>query len=190
VTPSNAPDAYRLLRQSIADPDPVIFLEPKSRYSVASATPATTLTLDEAPPAWRSLEARKGTDCTIIAYGAMIATALDAAESLAADPDPIDSGVLDLRCLAPIDTETLVATVRRTGRAVIVHEAPISLGLGAEIAALLAGHVFEALKAPVARVAPPDTPYPPASLEDTWLPNAGTIADAVRRTVAARPTAH
>jgi pyruvate dehydrogenase E1 component beta subunit len=188
ITPSNAADAYRLLRQSIADPDPVIFLEPKARYGV-SETNSQSLTTEGLPP-WKAAEARSGSDCTIVTYGAMVTTAVEAADELAAAAEPTDVGVLDLRCLAPIDTETLVATVRGTGRAVVVHEAPLSLGIGAEIAARLAEHVFDALKAPIVRVAPPDTPYPPASLEDTWLPTARTIAEAVREAMSARPPRH
>jgi pyruvate dehydrogenase E1 component beta subunit len=190
IAPSNPLDAYRLLRQSIEDPDPVIFLEPKARYGIAEGTGRDALNLNNAPSPWKAIEIRPGSDCTIVAYGAMVARALETADQLASADEPINAGVLDLRCLAPIDTETLVSAVRRTGRAVIVHEAPTSLGIGAEVAAILAGQALDALKAPVIRVAPPDTPYPPASLEDQWLPNAATIADAVRRTLAARPTPH
>lgn len=182
LEPSNAADAYRMLRQAIDDPDPVIFLEPKSRYKVPEAD-GTHLTA-EGPAPWKAVEVHPGRDCTIIAYGAMVAVALEAAAELAASAgstDPIEAGVLDLRCLAPIDTAALVDAARRTGRVVIAHEAPRSLGVAAEVAARLAEHAFDALKAPVTRVAAPDTPYPPASLEDNWLPSKEDIKAAVTR---------
>ena len=189
VTPSNAADAYRLLRQAIDDPDPVIYLEPKSRYGIADGENTPPLSV-EGPPPWKAVEVLPGADCTIVTYGAMVAKALKAAGALAAGPAHIDAGVLDLRCLAPIDTRTLVDTVRRSGRAVVVHEASMSLGIGAEVAARIAEHAFDSLKAPILRVAPPDTPYPPASLEDQWLPDAAAISDAVHRTMAASSPGH
>jgi pyruvate dehydrogenase E1 component beta subunit len=126
--------------------------------------------------------ARPGDACTIVAYGAMVPRALEAAEALGAEGT--DARVLDLRSLAPLDLDLLAACVRETGRVVVVHEAPRTLGMGAEVAARVQELAFDFLEAPVARVTGWDTPYPPAALEGTYLPSAERIADAVRRTVA------
>ncbi|HSJ51672.1 MAG TPA: alpha-ketoacid dehydrogenase subunit beta [Actinomycetota bacterium] len=177
VVPADALDAYRLLRLSIDDPDPVIFLEPKARYWVKS-----TGELGAAGPGLglaRSL--REGDACVLIAYGSMVARCLEAAERLA--DEGLECTVLDLRSLVPLDVGTIRDAVRRTGRAVVVHEAPLTLGMGAEVAARIMEEAFDYLQAPVARVTGPDVPYPPASLEPTYLPNVERIADAVRRTV-------
>lgn len=177
VVPSTALDAYNLLVRSIADPDPVIFLEPKSRYwsRETGELPADGL------PIGRARVMREGTDCTIVAYGAMVARSLQAAQRLA--EEGIDAEVLDLRTLVPIDLEALRTSVRGTGRAVVVHEAPLTLGMGAEIAARIMEEAFDYLEAPVNRVTGYDTPYPPATLERYYLPSADRIADAVRRAV-------
>jgi 2-oxoisovalerate dehydrogenase E1 component beta subunit len=179
VVPSSPLDAYRLLRLSIADPDPVIFLEPKSRYG---ATEEGELGAD-GPPIGRASVVRDGDDCVVVSYGAMVAVAFEAAEAL--EHEGVSCCVIDLRSLVPLDIETVVERVRGTGRAVVVHEAPRTLGMGAEIAARITEEAFDRLRAPVARVTGPDVPYPPASLEPEYRPDAGRVADAVRRTLAA-----
>jgi pyruvate dehydrogenase E1 component beta subunit len=178
VVPSDPLDAYRLLRLSIEDPDPVIFLEPKSRYwAKADGTPAT-----DGPGLGRARTLRPGDACALFSYGAMVHRCLEAADALAAEG--LECRVVDLRSLVPLDVESIAGSVRETGRAVVVHEAPLTLGFGAEVAARIMEEAFDHLEAPVARVTGPDVPYPPASLEQTYLPSVERIAAAVRRTVA------
>jgi 2-oxoisovalerate dehydrogenase E1 component beta subunit len=178
VVPSSALDAYRLLMQSIADPDPVIFLEPKSRYwSKESGDLAA-----DGSPIGKARTIRDGSSCTIVAYGAMVARSLQAAEKLS-DSDGVEAEVIDLRSLVPLDIEALGESVRRTGRAVVVHEAPLTLGMGAEVSARIMEEAFDFLEAPVIRVAGYDTPYPPATLEKHYLPSVDRITHAVLRTV-------
>jgi 2-oxoisovalerate dehydrogenase E1 component beta subunit len=177
VVPSTPLDAYCLLMRSIADPDPVIFFEPKSRYwSKESGELAA-----DGPPIGKARVVRDGSDCTIVSYGAMVARSLQAAKRLA--EDGVEAEVIDLRSLVPMDIEALGDSVRRTGRAVIVHEAPLTLGMGAEIAARIMEEAFDYLEAPVIRVTGYDTPYPPATLESHYLPSVDRITKAVRRTV-------
>jgi pyruvate dehydrogenase E1 component beta subunit len=177
VVPSSPLDAYRLLRLSIDDPDPVIFLEPKSRYwSKETGEP----TLD-GPGIGQARTVRDGDSCAVIAYGAMVTRCLEAAEVLSAED--IEVSVLDLRSLVPLDVEAIGEAVRAIGRAVVVHEAPLTLGMGAEIVARIVEEAFDQLEAPVARVTGPDVPYPPASLEHRYLPSAERISTAVRKVV-------
>ncbi len=178
VVPSAPLDAYRLLRMSIDDPDPVIFLEPKSRYWTREEGELEA----GGDPIGRARVVREGEACVVIAYGAMVARCLAAADALEAEG--IACCVIDLRSLVPLDVDTLAERVRTTGRAVVVHEAPRTLGMGAEIAARLMEAAFDHLEAPIARVTAPDVPYPPASLEQAFLPSIERIADAIRRTVA------
>jgi 2-oxoisovalerate dehydrogenase E1 component beta subunit len=175
VSPGTPADAYRLLRQAIACPDPVIFLEPKRRYW---AKEAATLSV-QGPPIDQALVRRPGKDVTLIAYGAMVATALEAAE--AAAEEGWDAEVIDLRSLSPVDDQTLTESVRRTGRAVVVHEAAGFGGYGAEIAARLTEQCFYHLEAPVLRVTGLDIPYPPPHLERYHLPSTDRILDAIAR---------
>ena len=178
VVPSGPLDAYRLLRMSIADPDPVVFLEPKSRYWSKEKGE-----LDPGGDAiGRARVLRDGDACVLIAYGAMVTRCLSAADELASGG--LACCVIDLRSLVPLDVETIAGHVRASGRAVVVHEAPRTLGMGAEIAARIMETAFDRLEAPVARVAAPDVPYPPASLEQEYLPSVERIVEAVRRTVA------
>jgi len=177
VVPSNALDAYRLLRAAIADPDPVVFLEPKARYWAKEEGNLTT----EGPGIGEAVVVRDGAACTIVSYGAMVHRCLEAAARL--EERGIGCRVLDLRSLVPLDLGALGEAVRRTGRLVVVHEAPRTLGMGAEIAARAMEEAFDHLEAPVARVTGYDTPYPPASLEDRWLPSVERIVAAVERTV-------
>jgi 2-oxoisovalerate dehydrogenase E1 component subunit beta len=178
VVPSGPLDAYRLLRMSIADADPIIFLEPKSRYW---SKEEGELDLG-GDPIGRARVIRDGESCVVVSYGAMLSRSVAAADALAAEG--IACCVIDLRSLVPLDTETIAERVRAIGRAVVVHEAPRTLGMGAELAARIMETAFDHLEAPVARVAAPDVPYPPASLEQEYLPSVERIADAVRRTVA------
>lgn len=178
VCPSTPLDAYRLLSQAIADPDPVIVLEPKSRYWSKEQGE-----LDAGGPGIgvaRTL--RAGDACTLVTYGAMVQRCLEAAETLSAEG--VEVAVLDLRSLSPLDLDALGAAVRATGRVVVVHEAPRTLGMGAEIAARVMEVAFDRLEAPVARVTGWDVPYPPASLEHVHVPSAERIVAAVRTTVA------
>jgi len=175
VAPSSPLDAYRLLRASIDDPDPVIFLEPKSRYRATEEGELTT----EGPGLGRARVLREGNDCTMIAYGAMVSRCLDAADTLAAEA--IRCRVLDLRSLVPLDVDAIAESARATGRVVVVHDAPRTLGMGAEIAATIMEEAFADLKAPVERVTGYDVPYAPASLEHRYLPSVERIGAAVRR---------
>jgi len=177
VTPGTAADAYVLLRQAISSPDPVIFLEPKRRYwSKETVWPHCGIAMD---PMDRALVRRPGTDVTLIAYGGALATALEAAE--VAEEDGRSAEVIDLRSLSPFDDETVTASVKRTGRAIVVHEASRFCGYGAEVAARLSEQCFHYLEAPILRVAGFDIPYPPPSLEEYHLPSVDRILDAIDR---------
>jgi pyruvate dehydrogenase E1 component beta subunit len=178
VVPSGPLDAYRLLRLSIADRDPVVFLEPKSRYWVTEAGELEA----GGDPIGHARVVRNGDACVVIAYGAMVARSLAAADAL--ENDGVSCCVIDLRSLVPLDVETIAGRVRAIGRVVVVHEAPRTLGMGAEIVARIVETAFDHLEAPVARVTAPDVPYPPASLEREYLPGPERIAEAVRRTIA------
>jgi pyruvate/2-oxoglutarate/acetoin dehydrogenase E1 component len=177
VSPSTALDAYRLLRLAIVEPDPVIVLEPKARYW---SKEEGELTVD-GPGIGQGRVLRDGGACAIFTYGAMVARCLEAADVL--DGDGVKARVVDLRSLSPLDVELIEACVRETGRAVVVHEAPRTLGLGAEIAAIAMERAFDLLEAPVARVTGWDVPYPPAALEHWYLPSVQRIVAAVRQTV-------
>ena len=176
VTPATPGDAYGLLAAAIADPDPVIFLEPKARYWARQELdlPLPPLPLD------RARVAREGSDATVVAYGPTVQTALAAAETAAGEGVSLE--VIDLRSLAPLDMDTLAASVRKTRRAVVVHEAPVFMGMGAEIAARLMHDLFDVLAAPVERVGSATTPYPPSRVEKLFLPDADRILEAVDRT--------
>jgi pyruvate dehydrogenase E1 component beta subunit len=175
VTPGGPADAYHLLRQSIACADPVIFLEPKLRYWSREPIPA-----DPGPAIDRAVVRRAGRDVTLIAYGAMVGTAMQAAEAAAAD-EGWDVEVVDLRSLSPFDDATVAGSVRRTGRAVVVHEAAGFGGYGAEVAARLTEQCFHYLEAPILRVTGFDIPYPPPMLERHHLPGVDRILDAIAR---------
>ena len=178
VCPSTPGDAYRLLRLAIADPDPVVVLEPKARYWMKEETDLTT----EGPPIGEGRIAREGDAVTVFAYGAMVARCLQAAMTLA--DEGVSARVVDLRTLSPLDTDLIARCVRETGRAVVVHEAPKTLGLGAEVTARIVEEAFDFLEAPVRRVTGWDVPYPPAALEERYLPGVDRIATAVREVVA------
>jgi 2-oxoisovalerate dehydrogenase E1 component beta subunit len=175
VTPGTPSDAYRLLRQAIDCPDPVVFLEPKRRYWSRE----TAVLTQEGPPIDRAVVRRPGKDVTLIAYGGMVTTALEAAE--AAVEEHWDVEVIDLRSLSPFDDQTLAESVSRTGRALIVHEAAGFVGYGAEVAARLTEQCFHYLQAPILRVTGFDIPYPPPRLEQFHLPSTDRILDAIAR---------
>ncbi|GII86998.1 putative pyruvate dehydrogenase E1 component, beta subunit [Sphaerisporangium siamense] len=175
VTPATVADAYSLLREAIDDPDPVIFLEPKKLYwsKAQVALPART------EPFGRAAIRRPGADATVVAYGPAVPVALEAAE--AAAEEGWDLEVLDLRTIVPFDDDTVVASVRRTGRCVVLSEAAGFGGVGAEIAARVQERCFHSLLAPVLRVTGFDIPYPPPMLEHHHLPSVDRILDALDR---------
>jgi 2-oxoisovalerate dehydrogenase E1 component beta subunit len=178
VSCANPVDAYFMIQQAIAADDPVIFFEPKRRYWTKAEvdTDATPV------PLHRAQVVRQGSDVTIVAYGPMVATALDAASAAAEEGRELE--VIDLRSLSPLDTATVIDSVHRTGRLIVVHEASVTLGLGAEIAARVQEKAFYSLESPVLRVCGFDTPYPASRLEEEWLPNIDRILDAVDRSLA------
>ncbi|MBX6355014.1 MAG: alpha-ketoacid dehydrogenase subunit beta [Micromonosporaceae bacterium] len=179
VACATAGDAYWMIQQAIASDDPVIFFEPKRRYWDKGEVDLDS-SLSEAYPLHASRVVRPGTDATVLAYGPMVRTALDAAAAAAEEGRSLE--VIDLRSLSPLDLDPVYGSVRRTGRCVVVHEAPGNLGLGAEIAARVTEECFYSLEAPVLRVAGFDTPYPPARLEEAYLPDLDRVLDAVDRT--------
>ena len=176
VACANPSDASTMIQQAIACDDPVVFFEPKRRYWVKGDLEEYADDLDLST----ARIVRPGTDATVVAYGPMVLTALEAAVAAAADGRDLE--VIDLRSLSPLDTATIVGSVRRTGRLVVVHEAAVTLGMGAEIAARVQDKAFYSLLAPVQRVGGFDTPYPPSRIEDDWLPDLDRILDAVDRT--------
>ena len=178
VACSNPLDAYTMLRQAVLSDDPVIFFEPKRRYWEKA-----DVDLSAAPdPLEKARVVRSGRDATLIAYGPMVRTCLDAAT--AAEEDGHDLEVVDLRSLSPLDLPTVVESVRRTRRAVVVHEAPSFVGLGAEIAARLSEDLYYEMEAPVLRVTGYDTPYPPSRMEEEYLPDLDRVLHAVDRSLA------
>ncbi len=179
VIPSTPADAKGLLLSAIFDDDPVLFLEPKRIYrAVTGEVPDG----DHRVQIGQAATVRPGSDVSVFAYGAMMPPALQAAETLAAEG--ISAEVVDLRSLVPLDEAAVLASVEKTGRAVIVHEAPRFCGFGAELSAILAEKALYSLKAPVVRVTGYDTPFPYA-LESLYLPGADRIAHAVRATARA-----
>jgi 2-oxoisovalerate dehydrogenase E1 component beta subunit len=167
VSCSNPSDAYTMIQQAITSDDPVVFFEPKRRY------------WEKGDVELGARVAREGGDATLIAYGPMVRTALDAATAAAEDGRNLE--VIDLRSLSPVDYETIYASVRKTGRAVVVHEAPGNIGLGAELAARISEQCFYSLEAPVLRVTGYDVPYPAARVEEEYLPDLDRVLDAVDR---------
>ncbi|WP_422933525.1 alpha-ketoacid dehydrogenase subunit beta [Sinomonas sp. P47F7] len=199
VSPADPQQGYSLLKAAVRMPDPVIFMEPKSRYwqkgQVVTEAAANLSTTDDGGDAPSSAEitragltagsltgariARPGRHLTLVAWGAMVARCLQVAE-LAAE-DGIDVEVLDLRWLKPIDADALATSVGKTRRAVVVHEAPRTSGLGAEVAQLITERCFGTLKAPVERVTGFDVPYPSGDLEDEYIPNIDRILFGIQR---------
>ncbi|MEA2555155.1 MAG: 2-oxoisovalerate dehydrogenase component beta subunit [Actinomycetota bacterium] len=177
VVPSSALDGYTLMRHAIADPDPVVILEPKVRYWSKEAGELEA----DGPGIGVGRVVRDGDGAAIVTYGAMVATCVEAADALTADG--VQARVVDLRSLSPLDDELLATSARETGRVVVVHEAPRTLGMAAEIAARLMELAFDHLEAPVGRVTGYDVPYPPASLEAHYRPSVERIRAAVLEAV-------
>ena len=178
VSPANASDAYWMLQQAIATDDPVIFLEPKRRYWDKGEVDTSAIP----DPLHKARIVASGTDVTLAAYGPMVKVCLDAAAAAESEGHHLE--VVDLRTISPIDFDTIQSSVARTGRLVVVHEAPVFMGSGAEIAARITEHCFYQLQAPVLRVGGYHTPYPPSRLEDHYLPDLDRVLDAVDRALA------
>ncbi|RME47064.1 MAG: alpha-ketoacid dehydrogenase subunit beta [Caldilineae bacterium] len=177
VIPSNPYDAKGLLHASVEDPDPVLFLEHMKLYrSFRQEVPEGRYTV----PLGKAAVAREGEDVTVIAYGAMLHAALQAADLIAAE-EGASVEVIDLRTIAPLDEETIAASVDKTGRAVVVHEAPRAGGVGAEVAAVINERSLYSLLKPVVRVTCPDAPFPVPSVEDWVIPGPTRIAAAIRQ---------
>jgi 2-oxoisovalerate dehydrogenase E1 component beta subunit len=179
VEPSTAYDAKGLIKAAIRDPDPVLYFEHKKLYRLPRLR-------EELPPDDYIVEIGKarvvseGRDLSIITFGAMVLTALDAAEEL--EKEGLDVEIIDLRTLAPLDKQTILASVKKTSRALILHEASRTGGIGGEIAAMLAEEAFEWLDAPVVRLASIDTPVPYSPpLEDYYLPQTRDVVSAARK---------
>jgi pyruvate dehydrogenase E1 component beta subunit len=178
VSPSNANDAYWMIHQAIESRDPVMFFEPKRRYWQKGQ-----VNLDQAPmPLHKASTVRQGSDVTIVTYGPMVVTALQAAENALAEGINIE--VIDIRSISPIDFGHIVESVKRTGRLIVTHEAPTFVSISSEIAAKIAELCYYYLEAPVIRVGGFDVPYPAAKLEELYLPDADRLMEAVDRVLA------
>jgi 2-oxoisovalerate dehydrogenase E1 component beta subunit len=175
VSCSNPNDAYWMIQQSIASDDPVVFFEPKRRYWAKGEVSDSPLPLHQARVV------RTGAHITLAAYGPMVTTALEAAS--VADDEGHDVEVLDLRTLSPLDMPTILESVRKTGRLIVIHEAWRSYSISSEVAARVQEQAFYSLEAPVMRVTGYDTQYPPSRLEEEWLPNVDRILDAIDRSL-------
>ncbi|MFE7416075.1 alpha-ketoacid dehydrogenase subunit beta [Rhodococcus sp. NPDC057529] len=181
VTCSNSADAHLMIRQAIASDDPVLFFEPKRRYWEKGEVDLGSAV--DAYPLHRARTVVEGTDVTLLAYGPLVTTAVQAARVAAEEGTSVE--VIDLRSLSPLDMDTIEASVRKTGRLVVTHEAPVFLGIGAEIAARVSERCFYHLEAPVLRVGGFAIPYPPAKLEEHFLPDVDRMLDAVDKSTAA-----
>ncbi len=178
VAPSTPNDAYWMIQEAIASDDPVIFFEPMSRY-----WPKGDVDTEENPvPLHASRVVRTGTDATIVAWAGMVPVALRAAEVAAEEGRSLE--VVDLRSLAPIDYAPVLQSVQKTGRLIVAQEAPGTVSVASEVAAVVAEKAFYSLESPVLRVAGFDTPFPPAKLEGVYLPDADRILEAVDRALA------
>ncbi len=177
VSPATVADGYAMTRAAIAADDPIVVLEPKRRYWMKDDVdlPVTT------EPLHKAVVRRPGDDVTVVAYGPMVRTAMEAAA--AGEDEGWSLEVIDLRSLSPIDTDTLVASVQKTGRMIVVHEAAQTLGIGSEIAARVQQEAFYHLEAPILRATGFDTPYPPAMLESFFLPDVDRILDRVEESL-------
>ncbi|WP_460775278.1 alpha-ketoacid dehydrogenase subunit beta [Microbacterium sp. GXF7504] len=178
VSPSTPNDAYWMIQDAIASDDPVVFMEPKSRYWPKGEVDLS----DRALPLHASRIVRRGTDVTLVGHGAMVAMLLQAAAL--AESEGVSAEVVDLRSLSPVDYGPILDSVRRTGRMVYAQEAPGFTSLGSEIAATVMEQAFYALEAPVIRVSGFDVPFPPANIEGAYLPDPDRILEAVDRALA------
>lgn len=179
VTCATPADAYWMIQQAIADDDPVVFLEPKRRYHDKGEV--DTDQHSASTSLYSARVVKPGSHATLISYGPMVRTCVDAA--LVAAGEGVELEVIDLRSLSPLDDATIIASVKRTGRAIVVHEAARTLGMGAEIAARIQEHCLYDLEAPVLRVTGYDLPYPPSRVEEGYLPDLDRILDAVDRSL-------
>jgi 2-oxoisovalerate dehydrogenase E1 component beta subunit len=178
VSCSNPVDAYWMIQQAVASDDPVIFLEPKRRYHEKAEVDETATPY----PLHSARVVREGGDLTLLAYGPMVRVCLDAAAAAAEEGRNLE--VIDLRSLSPLDMSVVVESVTKTGRVVTVHEAPVNLGLGSELAARITEQCFYSLEAPVLRVGGFDMPYPPSRVEEEYLPDLDRVLDMVDRSLA------
>jgi pyruvate dehydrogenase E1 component beta subunit len=178
ITPSNAQDAYWMIQQAIDSDDPVIVFEPKRRYWLKGEVDTHT----PPPSPFTAQVLREGTDATIVAYGPLVPVALAAAEAAEQDGQSIE--VIDLRSISPIDFDTVTASVTKTGRLIVAHEAPTFGGIGGEIAARISERAFLSLEAPVIRVGGFHMPYPIARVEEQYLPDIDRILEALERAFA------
>ncbi|MCU1413398.1 MAG: alpha-ketoacid dehydrogenase subunit beta [Microbacteriaceae bacterium] len=178
VSPSTPNDAYWMIQEAIASQDPVMFFEPKSRYWHKGPVDFSS----SPSPLHSSRVVREGTEVTVVGHGAMINVLLQAAELAAAEGTSLE--VIDLRSLSPIDYEPIIASVQKTGRLVVASEAPGFVSISSEIAATVTERAFYSLESPVLRVTGFDTPFPPAKLETSYLPDADRILEAVDRALA------
>jgi pyruvate dehydrogenase E1 component beta subunit len=178
ITPSNAQDAYWMIQQAIDCEDPVIVFEPKRRYWLKGEVDTST-----PPPSPFSAQVlREGTDATIVAYGPLVPVALAAAAAAEQDGQSVE--VIDLRSISPIDFDTVTASVTKTGRLIVAHEAPTFGGIGGEIAARISERAFLSLEAPVIRVGGFHMPYPTARVEEQYLPDIDRLLEALERAFA------
>jgi 2-oxoisovalerate dehydrogenase E1 component beta subunit len=178
VSPSTPNDAYWMIQEAVASNDPVLFFEPKSRYWHKGPVDLDASAL----PLHSSRVVRTGTDVTLVGHGAMVTVLLQAAELAQAEGTSIE--VIDLRSLSPIDYGPIIASVQKTGRLVVASEAPGFVSISSEIAATVTEKTFYSLQAPVLRVTAFDTPFPPAKLETSYLPDADRVLEAVDRVLA------
>ncbi|GER22709.1 2-oxoisovalerate dehydrogenase subunit beta [Zafaria cholistanensis] len=178
MVPSNAHDAYWMIQEAAASQDPVIFFEPKRRYWLKGEVD----TENPAPPAAAAQVVRPGRDATIVTYGPLVPVALAAAEAAQEDGRSVE--VVDLRSVSPIDFDTVVESVEKTGRLVVTHEAPTFGGIGGEIAARVSERAFLSMEAPAIRVGGFHMPYPVSKVEDQYLPDIDKLLDALDRSFA------
>ncbi|HET8590264.1 MAG TPA: alpha-ketoacid dehydrogenase subunit beta [Nakamurella sp.] len=178
VSCSTAADAYWMIQEAIASPDPVVFFEPKRRYWEKGALDTATAPQTTFSAAVR----REGTDCTVASYGPSMPVLAKAADAAAAEGRSLE--IIDLRSLSPLDLEPVLASVRKTGHLVVVSEAPRESSITSEVAARVTEEAFYSLAAPVLRVAGFDTPYPPSRIEEEYLPDLDKVLDAVDRSLA------
>jgi pyruvate dehydrogenase E1 component beta subunit len=182
VCPGSAADARGLLATAIRDPDPVMFLEPLRGYRMIKDDVPDG---DHLVPFGRAREVVPGDDAVVITWSAQVEVARQAAAAVAADTGA-SVAVLDLRTLVPLDIDGIVAAVERSGRVVVLDEAPLTCGFAAEVVATIQEEAFYSLEAPIARVAGYDSPYPPGLVEDWWVPDVDRTAAAIRRVLEAR----
>jgi pyruvate dehydrogenase E1 component beta subunit len=180
ISPSNAHDAYWMIQKAIECQDPVIFFEPKRRYWLKGEVDVENAGLSEDP--FKAHVVREGTDATIVAYGPLVPVALAAANAALEDGRSVE--VIDLRSISPLDFDTVEASVKKTGRLIVAHEAPTFGGIGGEIAARIGERAFLHLEAPVIRVGGFHMPYPVAKVEEDYLPDIDKILEALDRSLA------